>query len=123
MDIRERFTQVKAVAVQVAGFIRRHPRASIAAAVALVIVGPLLTGAGGGAFFVNLVGPGHHRPGGAPGHAGQRPAQGGAGVASGLPVPLPSAATASNSTTGRHAMTTVTLEFPSTTGRLEEVMD
>ena len=56
MDIRERFTQVKAVAVAVIGFIRRHPRASIAAAVALFIAGPLLTGAGGGAFFVNLVG-------------------------------------------------------------------
>ena len=56
MDIKERFTQIKAVAVQVAGFIRRHPRASIAAAVALVIAGPLLTGSGGGAFFVNLVG-------------------------------------------------------------------
>ena len=35
---------------------KRHKRASIAAAVALVILGPLLTGSGGGAFFVNLVG-------------------------------------------------------------------
>lgn len=56
MDITERFTQGKAVAVQVGGFIRRHPRASIAVAVGLLIAGPLLTGAGGEGFFLNLVG-------------------------------------------------------------------
>ena len=56
MSIRDRFTQFKTVAVAVIGFIRRHPRASIAAAVALLILGPLLTGSGGGAFFLNLVG-------------------------------------------------------------------
>ena len=56
MGIKERFTQVKAVAVKVAGFIRRHPRASIAVAVVLLIAGPLLTGNGGETFFLNLVG-------------------------------------------------------------------
>ena len=56
MGIKERFTQVKAVAVKVAGFIRRHPRASIAVAVGLLIAGPLLTGAGGESFFLNLAG-------------------------------------------------------------------
>ena len=56
MSIVDRLVQIKAVAVAVIGFIRRHPRASIAAAVALVILGPLLTGSGGVAFFLNLVG-------------------------------------------------------------------
>ena len=56
MSIRDRLVQLKTVAVAVIGFIRRHPRASIAAAVALLILGPLLTGSGGGAFFLNLVG-------------------------------------------------------------------
>ena len=56
MSIGDRLVQFKAVAVAVVGFIKRHPRASIAAAVALLILGPLLTGSGGGAFFLNLVG-------------------------------------------------------------------
>ena len=56
MRIIDRLAQLRAVAVAVVGFIKRHPRASIAAAVALVIAGPLLTGSGGGAFFLNLVG-------------------------------------------------------------------
>ena len=56
MSIVDRLVQFKAVAVAVVSFIRRHPRASIAAAVALVILGPLLTGSGGGAFFLNLFG-------------------------------------------------------------------
>ena len=56
MSIKDWFDQLKAVAVAVVGFIKRHPRASIAVAVALVILGPLLTGSGGGAFFLNLVG-------------------------------------------------------------------
>ena len=56
MGIKERFTQVKAVAVQVGGFVKRHPRASIAVAVGLLIIGPLLTGSGGESFFLNLVG-------------------------------------------------------------------
>ena len=60
MDIKERFnkvfTQVKDAAVNVAGFVKARPRASIAVAVGLLIVGPLLTGTGGESFFVNLVG-------------------------------------------------------------------
>ena len=56
MSIGDRLAQFKAVAVVVVRFIKRHPRASIAVAVALVILGPLLTGSGGGAFFLNLVG-------------------------------------------------------------------
>ena len=56
MSITERLTQLRDFAVKVVAFIKRHPRASIAAAVALVIAGPLLTGSGGGAFFLNLVG-------------------------------------------------------------------
>ncbi len=56
MNIAEGFTQVRDFAVKVAEFIKRHPRASIAAVAALVIAGPLLTGTGGEAFFLNLVG-------------------------------------------------------------------
>ena len=56
MDITERFTQVKAVAVRTIGFIKRHPRASIAVAVGLLIAGPLLTGAGSETFLLNLAG-------------------------------------------------------------------
>ena len=56
MSIGDRLVQLKAAAVAVVGFIKRHPRASVAAVVALLILGPLLTGSGGGAFFLNLVG-------------------------------------------------------------------
>ena len=56
MGIKEWFTQLKAVAVKVAGFIKRHKRASIAAALVLLIAGPLLTGTGGETFFLNLAG-------------------------------------------------------------------
>lgn len=56
MRIRERFTQARAVAAKVVALIKRHPRASVAVAVALLIAGPLLTGAGGGGFFLNLAG-------------------------------------------------------------------
>ena len=56
MRIRDRLVQIKAAAVSVCGFIRRHPRASVALAVALLIAGPLLTGTGGETFFLNLVG-------------------------------------------------------------------
>ncbi len=56
MRIKERFTQVKALTVTVMGFMRRHSRASIAVAAALLIAGPLLTGNGGETFFLNLVG-------------------------------------------------------------------
>ena len=56
MGIKDRLVQLKAAAVSVVGFIKRHKRASIAAAVALLIAGPLLTGTGGETFFLNLVG-------------------------------------------------------------------
>ncbi len=54
--IKERFNQGKTFTLKVFGFIRRHKRASIAVAVALLIAGPLLTGTGGEAFALNLVG-------------------------------------------------------------------
>ena len=56
MGIKYWFPQLKTVAVAVTGFVKRHKRASLAAVVALVILGPLLTGSGGGAFIVNLMG-------------------------------------------------------------------
>ena len=56
MRIADRLAQLKAVAVQVVGFIKRHKKASIGVAVVLLIAGPLLTGTGGGAFFLNLAG-------------------------------------------------------------------
>ncbi len=37
-------------------FCWRHKRLTLAAVAALLIVGPLLTGAGGGVFFLNLIG-------------------------------------------------------------------
>ena len=56
MSIKERLAQLKAVAVKVGGFIKRHKRLSIAVVVALLIAGPLLTGTGGETFFLNLAG-------------------------------------------------------------------
>ncbi len=56
MRIKDRFMRVKSVAAAIVDFTKRHPRASIAVAVALLIIGPLLTGAGGESFFLNLVG-------------------------------------------------------------------
>ena len=53
---RELSINIHAATVKVVGFIRRHKRASIAVGVALLIAGPLLTGTGGGAFLLNLVG-------------------------------------------------------------------
>ena len=43
-------------AVKTGRFCWRHKRLTLAAVVALLIVGPLLTGSGGGVFFLNLVG-------------------------------------------------------------------
>ena len=43
-------------AVNLGRFCWRHKRLTLAAAVALLIVLPLITGSGGGAFFLNLVG-------------------------------------------------------------------
>ena len=56
MRIKERFTQVKTAAVAVVDFIRQHPRAAFAAAAAMLIAGPLLTGNAGETFFLNLAG-------------------------------------------------------------------
>ena len=43
-------------AVKAGRFCWRHKRLTVAAVVALLIVAPLLTGSGGGTFFLNLVG-------------------------------------------------------------------
>ena len=43
-------------AVKVGRFCWRHKRLTVAAVVALLILAPLLTGSGGGTFFLNLVG-------------------------------------------------------------------
>jgi len=43
-------------AVNVGRFCWRHKRLTLALAVGLLIVAPLLTGSGGGTFFLNLVG-------------------------------------------------------------------
>ena len=43
-------------AVKASRFCWRHKRFTLAAVVALLILAPLLTGSGGGAFFLNLVG-------------------------------------------------------------------
>ena len=56
MSIADRLVQLRAAAVAVIGFVKRRPRVSIAAAVVLIILGPLLTGSGGGGFLLNLVG-------------------------------------------------------------------
>ena len=55
MRIRNRLVQLQAAAVSVVNFIKRHKRASIAVAVALLIAGPLLTGIGGETFCLNPV--------------------------------------------------------------------
>ena len=56
MRIRDRLVHIKAAAVSVGGFVRRHPRASVVVGVTLLIAGPLLTGTGGETFFLNLIG-------------------------------------------------------------------
>ena len=43
-------------AVKAGRFCWRHKRLTVAAVVALLILAPLLTGSGGGTFFLNLVG-------------------------------------------------------------------
>ena len=94
MRIKERSIQLKTLAVKIVGFVKRHPRASIAVAAALLIAGLLLTGNGGEAFILNLVGLGiaalvirrvmraNNRRKARPGPAGQ------------LPLSLPPAGTA-----------------------------
>ena len=44
------------LAASLGRFCWRHKRLTLAAVAALLILGPLLTGAGGGVFFLNLVG-------------------------------------------------------------------
>ena len=44
------------LAAKTGRFCWRHKRLTLAAAVALLILGPLMTGAGGGVFFLNLIG-------------------------------------------------------------------
>ena len=56
MRIKDRLVQLKAAAVSIVNFIKRHKRLSIAVAVALLVAGPLLTGTGGETFFLNLLG-------------------------------------------------------------------
>ena len=48
--------RIVSAAVKTGRFCWRHKRLTLAAAVGLLIVLPLLTGSGGGAFFLNLVG-------------------------------------------------------------------
>ncbi len=56
MSIRDRLFQLKTVAVAVVDFVKRHRRLTLALGVGLLIVAPLLTGSGGGSFFLNLIG-------------------------------------------------------------------
>ena len=84
---------------------------TVMGAVAPLIAGQLPTGSGG---------PGHHRPC-RPAH---RPVQQQAAGQSPLQPAATTAATDGKSATSRRlSMTAFTLEFPSATGRLEEVMD
>ncbi len=50
----QRTLRLARLTVGVGRFCWRHKRLTLALAVALLIVGPLLTGTGGGAFFLNL---------------------------------------------------------------------
>ena len=56
MSIRDRLFQLKTVAVAVVDFVKRHRRLTLALGVGLLIVAPLLTGSGGGSFFLNRIG-------------------------------------------------------------------
>ena len=56
MSIMDGLVHIKAVAVAVVDFVKRHRRLTLALAVGLLIVAPLLTGSGGGSFFLNLIG-------------------------------------------------------------------
>lgn len=114
--INGRLTKLKAVAV--GGLVKRHKQASFAVAVDLFIAGALLAGTGGKPSSSTSYpvgarsgGPQHHRPGRASDCADQGPA---------------ADATATggcNSATERHSVTAINLASPSTTGRLEELME
>ena len=56
MNIVTQVLRVTALSEKAGRFIWRHKRLTLALAVGLLIVVPLLTGSGGGAFFLNLVG-------------------------------------------------------------------
>ena len=56
MHDKKRFTHEKTVAVKVAGSVKRRWRASIVVTAGLLILGPLLTGGGGEAFFLKALG-------------------------------------------------------------------
>ena len=48
--------RIISAAVKAGRFLWRHKRLTLALAVGLLILGPLLTGSGGGVFFLNLLG-------------------------------------------------------------------
>ena len=56
MNIVTQVVRLTALSVKAGRFIWRHKRLTLALAVGLLIVAPLLTGSGGGAFFLNLIG-------------------------------------------------------------------
>lgn len=56
MGIKDRLEHFKAREIPVGGLIRRYHRLILVVAVAALVVMPLLTGSGGGAFFLNLAG-------------------------------------------------------------------
>ena len=56
MATKDRLEHFETRAISVGRFIRRHQRLILALAVGLLIVAPLLTGSGGGSFFLNLLG-------------------------------------------------------------------
>ena len=56
MATKDRLEHFEIRAISVSRFIRRHQRLILALAVGLLIVAPLLTGSGGGSFFLNLFG-------------------------------------------------------------------
>ena len=52
----ENIIRLASLAARVGRFFWRHKRLTLALAVGLLIVAPLLTGSGGGSFFLNLIG-------------------------------------------------------------------
>ena len=56
MNIVTQVLRLTALSVKAGRFFWRHKRLTLALAVASLIVAPLLTGSGGGSFFLNLIG-------------------------------------------------------------------
>ena len=52
----ENIVRLASLTARVGRFLWRHKRLTLALAVGLLMVAPLLTGSGGGTFFVNLIG-------------------------------------------------------------------